>query len=256
MLNKLALIMVFLFPVLLFGQERQQLRGKAIADVTTAEGVTVKNRTTAASVITVEEGSFEIAAQEGDVLEFTSEVFKTLTHTLTAKDFEEEFFVIRLEPTSYMLEEVEVSGLTGSLAIDSKNTKVELLNEKFKKDFDAKVINSDLALLKTTGNMNFVAIAGMAGRALFPSKSGGEYVPKAPIEHKLFSKVLQESYPVSFFTDTIKVPKEKLGLFLDFCNEGAKRYLLDPKNEAELIEYLKERYSRYVYQSTPPTNED
>lgn len=251
-MKNLVAFVFFLLPVLLFAQERQVLYGKAIADEVTADYLTVKNLTANTSVITDEQGSFSINCREGDVLEFSSEIFKTVTHTLVAKDFKEELFVIRVEPSAILLEGIELTGLTGNLMIDSKVTDVLLLNKRFKDEFDAKVIN--MGISNASGNMNFMAIFGMLGDALFPGSPSSpppteKYAVRTPIEHKAFSKILKESYPESFFTETVGVPRAKLGLFLQFCNDGAKRYLLDPKNEAELITYLKERYTRFANQS-------
>lgn len=223
-------IIFFLFPFILFAQERQSLKGKAIADIMLVEDLKVKNLNTNVSVVTDAEGNFTISASEGDVLEFSSPTFKTYAHTLTKTDFKEELFVVRVEPVATMLDEVVVTGLTGNLAVDSKNTKVILLNTKFKDDFDASQIN--------------MGIAG--GFSLDTPKKRPEY---PEVEHRLFSKILLETYPESFFTETIKVPREKLGLFLHFCDNEAKRYLLMPKNEAELIAYLKERYISFTRQS-------
>lgn len=247
-MNKIISIVFILIPFLVFAQDRRLLHGKAIADVMQVEYLNVKNNTTGTSLVTDAEGNFIINARPGDVLEFSSEIFNMLTHTLTDKDFKEELFVIRVEPKSIILDEVEISGLTGMLSLDSRTTDVALLNTRFKDEFDAKVIN--MGLNNYSGNMNFVAIFGMIANAIFPvSKSSQDKPEYAKVEHKSFSKILKETYPESFFTETIKVPREKLGLFLHFCNEGAKRYLLDPKNEAELIAYLKERYVQFVNQS-------
>jgi hypothetical protein len=255
-MKNLTAFVFFLLPVLLFSQQRQLLFGKAIADEAVVEFLSIKNLSTDVTVAANEQGSFSINAIQGDVLEFSSPLFKTLNHTLTANDLKEELFVVRLEPSAILLDDVELTGLTGNLMIDSKNTDVILLNEKFKGDFDASVLNLGRVVDNPGGNMNFLAIFGVLANAISPKEpkkqsgaSKDNIYAKAKVEHKTFSKLLAESYPESFFTETIKVPREKLGLFLQFCNDGAKRYLLDPKNEAELIVYLKERYARFSNQN-------
>lgn len=251
MKNIIAFVLFFL-PALFFAQERRVLYGKAIADEMTIEFLEIKNTTTGVAGSVNEQASFTVNAKEGDVLEFTAPAFKTLQHTLTATDLKEELFVVRLVPSAILLDGVELSGLTGSLYIDSKNTEVVLLNEKFKNEFDSSLLNLGRVVDNPSMNMNFIAVFGLLADAVGPSgpkndrKSKDKLYANAKVEQKSFSKILQENYSESFFTDTIKVPREKLGLFLNFCNDGAKRYLLDPKNEAELIAYLKERYVRFA----------
>lgn len=242
-MNKYTIILFLLLPAVVLSQDRKLLKGKAIADIMTVDELTVNNITATTSVLVNDEGNFTIEAKQGDVLEFTSILFKAQKHTLTANDFKEELFVIRMEPVAILLDEVQLSGLTGNLAIDSKRIKTDKL---FNSGFDASVINLNVVPDNALGNMNFIALAGMLYNAVFPSSGDTTKKPVyKPVEHKSFSKVLQESYPLSFFTDTIGVPKERLGLFLNFCNDGAKRYLLDPKNEADLITHLKNKYIQY-----------
>jgi len=249
-MNKLAYLLFLLFPLATLAQDRQSLKGKAIADQLTVDFLVVKNTTASTSVEGGEGADFALEVAIGDVLEFSAPIFKPLYHTVTARDFLEELFVVRLEPMAVVLDEVQVTGLTGNLAIDSKNTRVILLNDLF----DPAVINMNVVPENPLGNMNFLAIFGMIKNAISksePSKvrSKRDTPQPRPAEQKLFSKVLFESFPESFFTETIGVPREKLGLFLNFCNLDAKRYLLDPKNEAELIEYLKKKYTQYQNQS-------
>ncbi|MHA3788208.1 peptidase associated/transthyretin-like domain-containing protein [Flavobacterium hauense] len=257
-MKNLIAITCFVLPLLGLAQDRPSLHGKAISDETTVEFLIVKNLTTNATANGNESGSFIINAKEGDVLEFSCITFTTVTHTLSAKDIKEELFVVRLVPSAILLDEIALSGLTGSLYIDSKNTDVLLLNDKFKDDFDAAALNLGRVNNNPNMNLDFISILGAVAGAVYsamspesshskPSGGKAAYRPSS-VEQISFSKILRESYPESFFTDTIKIPRERLALFLISCNDTAKRYLIDPKNEQELIAYLKERYSKFIIQ--------
>lgn len=245
-MNRLILILFVLSPAIALCQERQLLKGKVISDRIAAQNLIVKNKTTNITTVTDNEGNFTVEAGVNDVLEFSSEVFKTLEHVLNSRDFKEELFVVRVEPSSIMLDEVVLTGLTGNLAIDSKNTKVMLLNHLF----DPAEINKNVVPSNPSGNINFISILGMAANAIRPKPKSIEDIYKnvSSVEHRSFSKIVQENFPESFFTETVGIPKAKLGLFLNFCNAEAKRYLLDPKNKEELIAYLKKKYIQYQYQ--------
>ncbi|RWW92304.1 hypothetical protein [Flavobacterium cerinum] len=245
-MNKFFLFLFTLSPIIVLCQERQLLKGKAISDRITAQNLIVKNKTANITTVTDNEGNFTIEAGVNDVLEFSSEIFKTLEHVLNSRDFKEELFVVRVVPSSIMLDEVVLTGLTGNLAIDSKNTKVMLLNHLF----DPAEINKNVVPSNPSGNINFMSILGMAANAIRPKPKSIEDIYKnvSSVEHRSFSKIVQENFPESFFTETVGIPKAKLGLFLNFCNAEAKRYLLDPKNKEELIAYLKKKYIQYQYQ--------
>lgn len=250
-MNKFILFLFTLLPAIALCQERQLLKGRVISDRFAAEHLVVKNKTANITTVTDNEGNFTVEAGVNDVLEFSSEVFKTLEHVLNNRDFKEELFVVRVEPSSIILDEVVLTGFTGNLALDSKNTKVILLNNHIE---SAAEINKNVHPENPNLNMNYIAIAGLIGRAIFPgsksktSSNKDAVYRKATVEHKPFSKVVQENFPESFFTETVGIAKEKLGLFLHFCNADAKRYLLDPKNKEELIAYLKKKYIQYQYQ--------
>lgn len=253
-MNKLLIVLLLLVPAVFVGQERRLLKCKAISDEFKAVEVTVKNLNSQSTVVTDSEGDFSIEAAVGDILEFSSLTFKKHSHTIKPQDFKEELVVIRLEPVAIVLDEVNVVGMTGNLAIDSKKLAVDKL---FNKDFDASVINLNVVPENPLGNMNFMAIFGLLADAVSPPKSKPRprdrgYHPS--VYHPPFSVVVQQNYPLSFFTDTVQIPKEKLALFLHFCNQDAKRYLLEPKNEADLIAFLKSKYTLYLNQ--PENNEN
>lgn len=253
-MNKFLTFFLLVAPAVFQGQHRQLLKCKAISDEYKAVDVTVKNLAAETTVVTDEEGNFSIEAAVGDILEFSSLTFKKYTHSLKPQDFREELFVIRLEPLAIILDEIKIVGMTGNLAIDSKKLAVDKL---FNKEFDASVINLNVVPENPLGNMNFMAIFGMLADAVSPSKPKPKYRERGyyPTVHRPpFSVVVQQNYPLSFFTYTVQIPKEKLALFLHFCNQDAKLYLLDPKNEADLIIFLKNKYTLYLNQ--PENNEN
>ena len=56
----------------------------------------------------------------------------------------------------------------------------------------------------------------------------------------LFDDVVKQKFSYHFFTQTLKLERDEIGLFLNFADtpEVRERHLLLPANQFELIEYL------------------
>lgn len=243
-------MIILLLPFLVVAQDIRKLSGVAIADQSSVDFLTVINTGRSIEVKSDDNGNFMIDAASGDVLEFSSPTFNVFTHVVSAQDFKEDLFVVRMVPSAILLDEVSLTGLTGSLAIDSKKTEVMLFSHMF----DPAAINLNVVNDNPLGNLNFVAMFGMLYNTIFPAKKSyfiKDHLykdSKSSVQHRKFSSILMETHRETFFTDTLKIPKERLVMFLHSCNKDAKRYLLDPKNETELIEFLKSRYLVYELQ--------
>jgi hypothetical protein len=242
-MNKL-LFLLMLLPSFAPAQERQLLRGKAITDELKIESLSVYNISGETSTESNGEGDFSIYAKEADTLMFSSIGFNELRVILTAKDLKEELFVVRLESGVTMLDEVVVNKLTGSLAADSKNIKTLTINSLF----DPADINKDIIIETGIGGVNFIAVFNMVFKKKKAPVKASVYQTFMPPPHKLFADVVRGSFPEKFFTESLKIPIEKVPLFLQFCDDGSKRYLLDPRNEFQLIEYLNAKSHEYLKQ--------
>ena len=236
----LLYIAVLFLPVVLFAQQRQALKGKAISDIYKVESLTVQNLSAKTATVTNNEGDFSLPAAVGDTLFFSGITFRDLYVTLQEKDLNEPLLVIRLEVNVIQLEEARVNQLTGNLAIDSKNSKIDVEMPKF----NAAEINKD-RLNSIAGNgqgMDFAAIYTMiAGRPKSRPKT-------APYNSgKVFAVAVKEKYSGQFFTKGLKIPTADIDAFLHYCDSGPGiQYLLMPKNELQLISYLENRSIDYL----------
>lgn len=240
MLNRLAAILVILFPFAVEAQEKQ-LRGVIIADEIKVENVTVTNTTTNTSTVTDGNGNFTIGAKPDDVLSFESVIFKPLIVVLKPSDFGEEALVIRLEPAATLLKEVVITGLTGNLAADSKKIKTMQITSLF----DAAEINKDVLTQTSIGGANWIAGISMLFKKPKKPKRATEYLPDIKSQRR-FSEIVRESYPEEFFTDTLKIRVSLIGAFLVFCDDKADLALLQGKRELELIEFLKTQSEEFL----------
>jgi hypothetical protein len=84
--------------------------------------------------------------------------------------------------------------------------------------------------------MDFVRI-GKDVLKLFGKKEGTKEISYA--SDKIFQEVVKEKFTYYFFTETLGLKHEEIGLFLGYCENDPKvKALLAPDKEIELIDFL------------------
>jgi len=240
-MNKLIAIVCLLITTPVLGQERQLLKGKIITDELKVENHTIENVTAGTSHVSDAIGGFRIYARPGDRLNFTSVEFKPLTVTLTQKDFDDELFIVKVEPQVTFLKEMVLHGLSGNLAVESKKLKTMQVNSLF----DAAEINKDIMVQTGIGGANWITgIAQLFKKAPKPKRATSYVQPQK--KQRRFSEIVRESYPEKFFTETLAVPLVHLGAFLVFCDDRADTRLLQQQYEPELIAFLKVQSAEFL----------
>lgn len=235
MTNKIYFLLLLLSTVCFAQQERQLLLGKVISDVLKIENLSVKNLTAKKDTVTDAQGNFAITAKVNDTLRFEGVLTETLDFILQPNDFEEELFVVRVVPDATMLKEVVISGLTGNLVTDSKNTEVSLLSSQF----DAAQINKDI--VQSPG---FIGLMTLITKKK-PQKKRAKSLAYNPV--KSFPLTVRERFNDNYFTKTLSIPADDIMKFLYYCNEGGNAdYLLNPNSELQLLQYLNAKSAKYL----------
>lgn len=236
------LCLLLLMPLLFFAQQRELLQGRVISDTIKAEYLNVKNISANVATVTDGEGKFVIHARVGDTLKVSGIIIKEVYVQLKQQDFNDALVVIKVQNNITVLDEVLINGLTGNLAVDSKNAKIPKVDPRF----DVAEINKGLYVNSIAGNgrgMDFMAIGRMISGPPKP-----KFIPhQVFVTEKPFATAVRELYSEVFFTDTLKISKEDIASFLHYCDEGEKvRYLLNPNNEFSLISYLSVKSKQYL----------
>jgi hypothetical protein len=255
--NKLLMGLLLLMPLFALSQKipRQILHGVIIADSLKVDNLSVRNITSNIGAVTDDQGSFTIYARPTDTLFFSSITFRSMHLVLKEHDFLEKPLVIRLDVNVTMLDEVIItpSVLSGQLDKDSKNTKTMTINSQFN---SGSIVKSDVPRPKAPVNtampstasslqgVNFIAIYDLIFSRR-KKKDRGEIYDSAP--KKTFTESVKERFTHHFFTEMLKIPHDEIGLFLNFCDKGKDTaWLLDPKNEFELTDYLVAKSNEYL----------
>ena len=254
------LALLILCTVMAFGQNegRKILHGKVISEAYPAENISVNNLNSRIKAVTDENGRFTIYAKPADTLYFSSISFREAKLVLKEEHFEESQLLIELMVDVTVLDEVVIANvLSGQLEKDSKNTGTDKLN----KDLDYENAQKLERLPVPKANVNGALPSNVTGSSLTGVNFSEVYkmiFKKKPAKKdrneiyavsggKSFPESVRERFTYHFFTETLKVPKDEIGLFLVFCDEDEKTaWMLDPRREFELTDYLVVKSKEYL----------
>ncbi len=253
-MQKVLLICFIVFPTLAFSQmeARKLFLGQIVADSLDIENITILNKNSNIVAISDQYGKFNIYARERDTLVFAGLAFESKSMVVEESDFSYEVLKIKLNISAIALSEVIIYPvkLTGNLTSDSKKLKTKEVDprigmvdmeklempdayEKIKRNESMPNMESQLQ------GFSFIALAKVIGSIFSKPK------PKEPkiideTASLLFDDVVKQKFSYHFFTQTLKLERDEIGLFLNFADtpEVRERNLLLPANQFQLIEYL------------------
>ncbi len=229
------LFLIFICQVS-FGQNenRKLLHGQFTNESTVVDNGYVINLNSKTRTFISSQGFFDILAKARDTLLVSSASFKSKKLVIQDKDFVKPLFVIALETQTTVLKEVivkrksEIKPITG-------NTQ-SIVDLQFIDDAKSSPINRTMPSDGSIENgMNFVKIYKMVSK-LFAKDSA----KKSDLNPTLdFSETVAKGIDKYFFTTTLQLKNEEIGLFLEYCENDLKsKTLLKQKDEFLLIDFL------------------
>lgn len=257
--NKLLLFLTLLFAQFSFAQlgSREIIKGQIISEATAIDNVTVFNISSNKGAVTDNLGLFTMYARPSDTLIFSSVIFKSKKLVLTENDFKVIVLKIKLEEFINELDEVVVtpSALTGDLEKDAKNIKVtdkqsafngkEIADMQMEKDFQSTQFNTAMPSdLSIPYGMDFVRIGKMVGKLFTKDKPKSQ--PIVFTSDKNFQEAVKDKFTYHFFTETLELKHDEIGLFLNYCDADPNvRKLLATNKEIDLIDFLISKSKEY-----------
>ncbi|PZR21947.1 MAG: hypothetical protein DI539_06685 [Flavobacterium psychrophilum] len=249
-----------LLPVIAFAQKepRQILAGRVVADTLRVESLSVLNTTSNKGAVTDNNGDFTIYARPSDTLLFSGITTRDAKLVLKKEHFTGNRLLIELNIDVTMLDEVVIKAtpLTGDLESDSKKAKTKNITGGMN---SAKLIETD-ETIRPIANPNTALPSNVLGspltgvnfnevyKMIFKKKKRtdkGEVYANA--NGKTFTENAKERFTYHFFVEMLKIPKDEIGLFLAYCDKGKETaWMLDPKYEFELTDYLVSQSSEYL----------
>jgi hypothetical protein len=227
---------------------RTILNGKISANALDLEGVYVINLKTEKSTITEKDGYFSIAAIPGDTLLFTAIHLKEIRIGLEKKDFQEEFFLVKMESMITQLREVVVKRYDNinAVALGISSSGMIHRTQAERKLYTATSLNPSASANGMAGGsvsldpiLNF-----MSGRTAMLKK-------EIVVEGKLsFMNQIENMFNEDYFRKTLKIPAEYIKGFEYFIVENERfTTILKSKNKTN-IEFamvsLAEKYNEII----------
>ena len=249
MKNKLLLFLCLLAMQLSYAQlgPREVIKGKILADRMPIENVTIFNISSNKGAVSDHLGEFAMYARPTDTLYFSNVVFKSRLLVLNENDFKVITLIIRLEEFVNELEEVVVTPrtLTGDLMKDVRNMKIidmrsnenvgQIIDLQYEADLQTTPTNPGVYDGTIQYGMDFVKIGKMIGKIFEKDK------PEKMVftSSKNFQEAVKDKFTYHFFTETLGLKQEEIGLFLAYCESDANvNQLLAVNREIDLIDFL------------------
>ncbi len=257
--NKLLLLLALFFAQFSFAQlgSREIIKGQIISDSTAIDNVTVFNISSNKGAVTDNLGLFTMYARPTDTLVFSSVIFKSKKLVLTENDFKVVVLKIKLEEYINELDEVIVTPttLSGDLEKDARNIKVtdmkgafdsgQIADLQMEKDFQSTQFNTAMPSdLSIPYGMDFIKIGKMVGKLFGKEKSKEQ--PVVFTSDKNFQEAVKDKFTYHFFTETLGLKHEEIGLFLNYCDSDPNvKKLLATHKEIDLIDFLISKSKEY-----------
>ena len=235
MKTKYIIVSFILFCQISFAQNenRKSLHGQFTNEAALVDNGYVFNLNSKTRTFISNQGFFDILAQANDTLLVLSSAFKSKKMIIQQKDFMKPLYLVNLESQTTLLKEVVVKGkMDIKPALPSSQSMVDL---KFTDDAKSTPINRTMPSNGTIENgMDFVRIFKMVSKVF---KKDSE---KVNLNEKVdFSDAVANGLDRYFFTNTLNLKTEEIGLFLDYCETDPKsKTLLKEEDEFMLIDFL------------------
>lgn len=236
MKSKLGILVLCLYCQFCVAQvlTRKPLYGQVVNDSIKFENGIVFNASSKVGTVINSKGFFTIAAKAQDTLVFSGLAFKSKKVILKAKDVSASVLRVKLDAFVNQLSEVVIGEKKAINPISGGSQKY--VDMQFVDDVKSSPKNITMPNDGTIEyGMDFVRIYKDVFKVLRKNNPGKTDFAK----EKSFTEVAMKRVSYSFFTDTLKLNDDEIGLFLVFCeNDSRSKKMLKPEDEFRLIDFL------------------
>ena len=210
---------------------RTWLRGKILYQNTNVVAANVVNSTTQKATISDDNGEFAIEVMMNDELVFTSLQYQIRMVKITKEILQRGRLVIDVNEKVTELDEVVVTPEQRQKFLDLRSEEFKAFD--YERDRSTRVENTLMRQGQLYNGVNFVNVFKALYRLVGKEKSNEKVYSLQP------SEVLRQLYDDRFFIDELNISKEKIGLFLVYCDGEIKtKELLEEKSDFEVMDFL------------------
>ncbi|TPG35321.1 carboxypeptidase-like regulatory domain-containing protein [Flavobacterium pectinovorum] len=246
MINKVACVLMIVLGQTSWSQsqDRSIINGKIASNSSDLEGVYVINAQTEAMTTTDENGAFSISAKDGDTLVFSSIQFKENKVLLTADNFSDLHFTVKLNMVMHQLQEVVVRNYNGINA-----TSLGIIPEGQKRYTEAERKLHTATALNAQANAGTMAGGSVSADPLFNFLSGRTAMLKKEVvveKKEAFMKLLERMFSIDHFVNRLQIPLEYVKGFEYYAVDNDKfTVILNSKNKTSTEFLLAELAVKY-----------
>lgn len=226
----------------------QTIKGKVLFNNYAVSNVEIINENSKTLTLSDANGDFSIAAKTNDILVFIAKNYELKRIAINPLILRDKDLNIELVLKAEELKEVVITKMPSiKLSFDAQYEQGKLSQYAIEKSANApKVIGVNMGTIEN--GIDFVKIGKMYFGGLFKGKKQGK--DKAEIN---FKEAATSNFDQKFYTETLKLKKEEIGPFLDYCNfdPESKRILSENSNTLVLMDYLYKKNIEYQKLQAP-----
>ena len=235
---KKNLLLLFLLPLVVMGQERKLIKGQLIYRNHNVVAANVVNNTAQLNTITDAEGAFEIPVALGDEVIFSSVQYLIRTVEITPEILKKNRLIITVNEKINALEEVVVTPENTEKFLDLKEEEFESYD--YNKDKSTKLENTIVTQGQLRNGLNIINIAKLIAKAV-SSKSLEEKQKLKP------SEILTYVFSDEFFVNDLALKNDQVTGFLEHIDKNLpSQQLLKTGQQFQLIDYLISESQKYI----------
>lgn len=262
MKRQLLLIAFLIFSCTFFAQEtgRVKIFGKIAAPAgEDLEGISVYNISSQKGTITDREGIFYIDAAVNDRILFTAIQFQKFTVIVDEDIINAKEMTVYVNPSVTELDEIVVRpyNLSGNIVVDAEkidytnvdiglNNSIQKYNLAPDKQTSLKGNPSLDALNQPPGGANILGLLSIIGSVFSKKKEQKLSENQKPETPEIKITELEQHFGKTYFTETLKIPEDRIGEFLYFVEDDEfKAELLRENNELKLMDFLFKKSEKF-----------
>lgn len=244
-MTKFLLFIYILLPIFFYGQSKN-LKGRIIADSLQGYAINIVNFTKEIGTTNDENGFFEIPAQSGDSIVFSSVQYQIRSIIVHKDQFLENGVTIVLKPVIQQLDQVKVSNVELSGYLDADLKALEL----------SPFVDNQILGLPFSDKPQ----PTLAQRRIYTARSGILDLPINYLNGKLkklkklkaiedLNTIVQKgetTFDPSFFTNELKLPENLISDFMYYCaKDDYFKNRIENSNKLTLVEFFQKKVISY-----------